>query len=52
MEILTTNNDVMGPLRTGKVTVILVAYYADKWLPGCIDTLVDAKLRSGSCGTG
>ena len=36
----------MGPLKTGKVTVILVAYYADKWLPGCIETLAGASTKS------
>ena len=33
----------MGPLKTGKVSVILVAYFADKWLPGCIETLANAS---------
>lgn len=40
---MATHNEQMGPLKAGKVTVILVAYHADRWLPGCIKTLADAS---------
>ena len=49
MEIKSTDKNTSSSLRpgislkTGAVSVVLVAYYADKWLPGCVETLVDAS---------
>lgn len=36
-------NAQQEPLTSTGVSVVLVAYYADKWLPDCIKTLADAS---------
>ena len=51
MEIRSPEHTITGtitperPLSTGSVSVVLVAYYADKWLPGCIETLASASSK-------